>query len=267
MTGNDDLLRVYRDDMTYPDDWDDRSSECQDAWAAAWRSAALKIVERDERIATLEASLILHKACSNGMALNALRALITELDALNDQNPWLGVTAGVALLKHRIRDLEKERDALKNVLGEIATTTIGTGSLDDALAMLRDRRDKASRATGINVQDAPPSTWAATPLQAEERDAMVEMVDREVDERIVGLEEELESERFKHDIDHELVDRLRNDLKALRTVAQDLIDATPIASMTQYSIARVPGGPWMRLREALDRQYAQEPGADGPLIR
>lgn len=130
MTVNDDLHRVYRDDMTYPDDWDARTPEFQDAWAAAWRSAARVIVKRDERINDLE------RECDTERSMHDVDH--RRADRLKDNIERMGGHMAFLL---------SERDALKNVLVEIATTTIGTGSLDDALAMLRHWRDKASRAT------------------------------------------------------------------------------------------------------------------------
>lgn len=54
MTLQEELFQVYAEDMTWPDDWNERSEEWKDAWATARRSAALVIVERNARINELE---------------------------------------------------------------------------------------------------------------------------------------------------------------------------------------------------------------------
>lgn len=49
------------------------------------------------RIEELETQLIIYRACANGMALSALESLIEMTGSFNEENPWLGVTAAVAL--------------------------------------------------------------------------------------------------------------------------------------------------------------------------
>lgn len=57
-----------------------------------------------------EIRLAIYRACANGMALSALESLMEMLDSFNVQNPWLGVTAAVVLLK---LEAEKAENAHK----------------------------------------------------------------------------------------------------------------------------------------------------------
>lgn len=71
----------------------------------------------EERIEQLEATVMLQAACLNDKSLDALAVLITELGSCNDANPWLGVCAGVALLKREVKQLRDIVDMVEWVGG------------------------------------------------------------------------------------------------------------------------------------------------------
>ena len=66
------------------------------------------------RIQELRVENVLLRACVSPMALDALKALREVTGSRNDENPWLGVTAAVALLQNRVcpqcgADLQESR--------------------------------------------------------------------------------------------------------------------------------------------------------------
>ncbi len=90
---------------------------------------ALRLLEAiataERRVAEAERELIVARACSNGKALDALQTLMEMTGSFNDQNPWLGVTAAVALLQlngdaavRRLAEAEAREGRLREVLRE-----------------------------------------------------------------------------------------------------------------------------------------------------
>lgn len=56
------------------------------------------------------------RACANGFALNALQVLRQMTGSANDENPWLGVTAAVALLQSDLAHARARIEAMERVV-------------------------------------------------------------------------------------------------------------------------------------------------------
>lgn len=68
----------------------------------SWQDVSWLTGEIDDlrsRLALAERDNVIYRACANGFAESALRALMELTGSYNSENPWLGVTAAVALLQ------------------------------------------------------------------------------------------------------------------------------------------------------------------------
>lgn len=99
----------------------DIAGEESDFGRLAWRIAQLidrigsgvtELRESNERlravVAERDAEILIWRAGSDRRAAEALAALMQITESFNDENPWLGVTAAVALLKMNQKPSEDE---------------------------------------------------------------------------------------------------------------------------------------------------------------